>query len=231
MKVVILAGGYGTRIGEETQLKPKPMVEVGDKPILWHIMKIYSHYGFNDFIVCLGYKGYMIKEYFTNYFMHQSDVTIDLKNNNVKVHNSKAEPWQITLVVSLSPLRYIRRFPFFPLVGALYPRGWTRQCDRLLRLCRPRFSSKTSEDDSRTIMGDPPSLLRAHAERDPRNRPERTPWRRAASSMRRAICDRTRGAYLPPCTRNHFAAALTSSLLVFLDRCDRIGYAQHSGYA
>ena len=98
MKVVILAGGYGTRIGEETQLKPKPMVEVGDKPILWHIMKIYSYYGFNDFIVCLGYKGYMIKEYFTNYFMHQSDVTIDLKNNNVKVHHSKAEPWQITLV-------------------------------------------------------------------------------------------------------------------------------------
>ncbi len=98
MKVVILAGGYGTRLGEETQVKPKPMVEVGDKPLLWHIMKIYSHYGFNDFIICLGYKGYMIKEYFSNYFMHQSDVTIDLKNNNVKVHHSKAEPWQITLV-------------------------------------------------------------------------------------------------------------------------------------
>ncbi|MBI4778383.1 NTP transferase domain-containing protein, partial [Candidatus Desantisbacteria bacterium] len=83
MKVVILAGGYGTRLAEETVLKPKPMIEIGGKPILWHIMKIYSHYGFNDFIICLGYKGYAIKEYFSNYFLHMSDVTFDMTNNSV----------------------------------------------------------------------------------------------------------------------------------------------------
>ena len=98
MKVVILAGGLGTRLSEETDLKPKPMVEIGGKPILWHIMKIYSHYGFNDFIICLGYKGYMIKEYFANYFLHQSDVTIDLRDNKMEIHDSKAEAWKITLV-------------------------------------------------------------------------------------------------------------------------------------
>ena len=98
MKVVILAGGLGTRLSEETVMKPKPMVEIGEKPILWHIMKTYSHYGFNDFVICLGYKGYIIKEYFANYFLHQSDVTIDLKNNNIEFHNSAAEPWKITLV-------------------------------------------------------------------------------------------------------------------------------------
>ena len=98
MKVVILAGGLGTRISEETDHKPKPMVEIGGKPILWHIMKIYSHYGFNEFIICLGYKGYVIKEYFSNYFLHQSDVTLDLKNNNVQYHNARFEPWKITLV-------------------------------------------------------------------------------------------------------------------------------------
>ena len=98
MKVVILAGGLGTRLSEETDIKPKPMVEIGGKPILWHIMKIYSHYGFNDFVVCLGYKGYVIKEYFANYFLHQSDVTIDLKANNMEIHQSYAEPWKITLV-------------------------------------------------------------------------------------------------------------------------------------
>lgn len=98
MKVVILAGGLGTRLSEETSLKPKPMVEIGGMPMLWHIMKIYSSYGYNDFIVCLGYKGYLIKEYFTNYFLHQSDVTIDLTDNSVKVHDSFAEPWKITLV-------------------------------------------------------------------------------------------------------------------------------------
>lgn len=98
MKVVLLAGGLGTRLSEETDIKPKPMVEIGGKPVLWHIMKIYSHYGFNDFIVCLGYKGYVIKEYFANYFLHQSDVTIDLKRNSLEVHHSKAEPWKITLV-------------------------------------------------------------------------------------------------------------------------------------
>lgn len=98
MKTVILAGGLGTRISEETLLKPKPMIEIGGKPILWHIMKIYSHYGINDFIICLGYKGYVIKEYFINYFYHMSDVTIDIKNNNTKIHQSKSEPWKITLV-------------------------------------------------------------------------------------------------------------------------------------
>ncbi|RZJ57825.1 MAG: glucose-1-phosphate cytidylyltransferase [Hymenobacter sp.] len=98
MKVVILAGGLGTRLSEETVLKPKPMVEIGDMPILWHIMKIYSSHGFNDFIICLGYKGYVIKEYFANYFLHKSDVTINLKENSLQVHDSYAEPWNITLV-------------------------------------------------------------------------------------------------------------------------------------
>ncbi|WP_045687116.1 glucose-1-phosphate cytidylyltransferase [Hymenobacter sp. AT01-02] len=98
MKVVILAGGLGTRLSEETVLKPKPMVEIGDMPILWHIMKIYSAHGFNDFVICLGYKGYVIKEYFANYFLHKSDVTINLKENSLQVHDSFAEPWNITLV-------------------------------------------------------------------------------------------------------------------------------------
>jgi glucose-1-phosphate cytidylyltransferase len=98
MKVVLLAGGLGTRLSEETILRPKPMVEIGGMPILWHIMKIYSAHGFNDFIICLGYKGYIIKEYFANYFLHKSDVTIDLKDNSIKVHDSQAEPWTITLV-------------------------------------------------------------------------------------------------------------------------------------
>lgn len=100
MKVVILAGGLGTRLSEETDVKPKPMVEIGGKPILWHIMKIYSRYGFNEFIICLGYKGYVIKEYFANYFLHQSDVTIEIKNNkrHIEVHSCKAEEWRITLV-------------------------------------------------------------------------------------------------------------------------------------
>lgn len=98
MKVVILAGGFGTRLSEETDIKPKPMIEIGGKPILWHIMKIYSHYGFNDFIICLGYKGYVIKEYFSNYFLHQADVTIDLKENRMEVHDCKAEAWKITLI-------------------------------------------------------------------------------------------------------------------------------------
>lgn len=98
MKVVILAGGLGTRLSEETILRPKPMVEIGGMPILWHIMKIYSSQGFNEFIICLGYKGYLIKEYFANYFLHKSDVTIDLKENKLQVHDSYAEPWNITLV-------------------------------------------------------------------------------------------------------------------------------------
>jgi glucose-1-phosphate cytidylyltransferase len=98
MKVVILAGGLGTRLSEETVIKPKPMVEIGGKPILWHIMKIYSSYGYNDFVICLGYKGYVIKEYFANYFLHQSNVTFDVKNNTMEIHDSQAEPWKVTLV-------------------------------------------------------------------------------------------------------------------------------------
>lgn len=98
MKVVILAGGLGTRLSEETVIRPKPMVEIGGKPILWHIMKIYSHYGFNDFVVCLGFKGYVIKEYFSNYFLHMSDVTFDMSTNTMEVHHKKAEPWRVTLV-------------------------------------------------------------------------------------------------------------------------------------
>jgi glucose-1-phosphate cytidylyltransferase len=98
MKVVLLAGGMGTRLSEETVVRPKPMVEIGGKPILWHIMKMYSHYGFNDFIVCLGYKGYMIKEYFANYFLHTSDVTFDILHNQMEVHQKYAEPWKVTLV-------------------------------------------------------------------------------------------------------------------------------------
>ena len=98
MKVVILAGGLGTRISEETHLKPKPMIEIGGKPILWHIMKSYSAFGINDFVICCGYKGYMIKEYFANYFLHTSDVTFDMKNNKMEVHRKSAEPWKVTLV-------------------------------------------------------------------------------------------------------------------------------------
>lgn len=98
MKAVILAGGLGTRISEETGLKPKPMVEVGGKPIIWHIMKIYSHYGINEFVVCLGYKGYVIKEYFANYYRHMSDVTYDLAHNTQIIHNNNAEKWKVTLV-------------------------------------------------------------------------------------------------------------------------------------
>jgi glucose-1-phosphate cytidylyltransferase len=98
MKVVILAGGHGTRLGEETMIKPKPMVEIGNHPILWHIMKIYSAYGLNDFIICLGYKGYMIKHYFASFFLHNSDVTFDLRTNTMSVHHSRMEPWRVTLV-------------------------------------------------------------------------------------------------------------------------------------
>jgi glucose-1-phosphate cytidylyltransferase len=98
MKVVILAGGYGTRISEETHLRPKPMIEIGGRPILWHIMKIYAAHGLTDFVVCLGYKGYVIKEYFANYFMHMSDVTFDLGKNTTTVHRGHAEPWKVTLV-------------------------------------------------------------------------------------------------------------------------------------
>lgn len=98
VKAVILAGGMGTRISEESHLRPKPMIEIGGRPILWHIMKIYSHYGINDFVVCLGYKGYVIKEYFANYFLHSSDVTFDMLRNQMQVHQRNAEPWTVTLV-------------------------------------------------------------------------------------------------------------------------------------
>jgi len=98
MKVLLLAGGFGTRLSEETDIRPKPMAEIGGKPIIWHIMKGYSHYGFNEFVILLGYKGYYIKEYFGNYFLHQSDVTIDLSTNGIEVHNNTSEPWKVTLL-------------------------------------------------------------------------------------------------------------------------------------
>lgn len=98
MKAIILAGGLGTRISEESHLKPKPMIDIGGKPIIWHIMKIYSSYGINDFLICLGYKGYLIKEYFANYFLHMSDVTFDMQNNRMHVHEQHVEPWRVTLV-------------------------------------------------------------------------------------------------------------------------------------
>lgn len=98
MKAVILAGGFGTRLSEETMIRPKPMVEIGDYPILWHIMKIYSHYGINEFIICCGYKGYMIKEYFSNYFLHTSDVTFNLINNQIEILNKRSEEWKVTLI-------------------------------------------------------------------------------------------------------------------------------------
>lgn len=98
MKAIILAGGHGTRLSEETLIRPKPLVEIGEKPILWHIMKLYSYYGINDFIICLGYKGYLIKEYFANYYLHQSDVTFDMKNNKMDIHSNQCEPWKVTLI-------------------------------------------------------------------------------------------------------------------------------------
>ena len=98
MKAVLLAGGLGTRLSEETHLKPKPMVEIGGRPILWHIMKLYSHYGINEFIICAGYKGYIIKEYFANYFLHMSDVTFNLQQNSMEVHKKRSEPWKVTIV-------------------------------------------------------------------------------------------------------------------------------------
>ncbi|MBN1186307.1 MAG: glucose-1-phosphate cytidylyltransferase [Bacteroidales bacterium] len=116
MKVLILAGGIGSRLSEETELKPKPMVNIGDKPILWHIMMIYSHYGFTDFIILLGYKGYVIKEYFMNYYLHQSDVTIDLCNNTHKYFNNSSEPWKVTLIEtglqSMTGGRILRAKPY-----------------------------------------------------------------------------------------------------------------------
>lgn len=116
MKAVILAGGLGTRISEETYLKPKPMIEIGAKPLLWHILKIYSSHGINDFIICVGYRGYVIKEYFANYFLHMSDVTFDMKKNAMEVHSKNAEPWRVTVVDTGEPtqtggrLRRVRQY-------------------------------------------------------------------------------------------------------------------------
>lgn len=116
MKAVILAGGLGTRISEESHLKPKPMIEIGGKPIIWHILKIYSAHGINDFVICLGYKGYIVKEYFANYFLHTSDVTFDMENNRMEVHEKHAEPWRVTLVdtgentATGGRLKRVRRF-------------------------------------------------------------------------------------------------------------------------
>jgi glucose-1-phosphate cytidylyltransferase len=127
MKTVILAGGLGTRISEETDLKPKPMIEIGGLPILWHIMKIYSSYGFNEFVICLGYKGYLIKEYFANYFLHMTDVMIDIEKNQVEILNRKGEPWKITLIdTGLNTMtggrikqiqQYVNNQPFFLTYG------------------------------------------------------------------------------------------------------------------
>ena len=116
MKAVILAGGLGTRLSEETNVRPKPMVEIGGRPILWHIMKMYSHHGVNDFIVCLGYKGYFIKEYFANYYMHMADITLDVARNRMEIHDERAEPWRITMVdtgqdtMTGGRLRRVRKF-------------------------------------------------------------------------------------------------------------------------
>jgi glucose-1-phosphate cytidylyltransferase len=125
MKVVILAGGLGSRLSEETTVKPKPLVEIGGKPIIWHIMKIYSHYGHNDFIICLGYKGYLLKEYFANYFLHMSDVTLHLAENRMEVHRETAEPWRVTLIDTgeatqtggriKRAIPYVENDPFFAL--------------------------------------------------------------------------------------------------------------------
>jgi glucose-1-phosphate cytidylyltransferase len=116
MKAIILAGGFGSRLSEETILKPKPLIELGDKPIIWHIMKIYSYHGINEFIICCGYKGYQIKEYFANYFLHMSDITFDMKNNTTEVHQRNAEPWKVTLVdtgletMTGGRLKHVRKF-------------------------------------------------------------------------------------------------------------------------
>ena len=109
MKVVLLAGGFGTRISEESHLKPKPMIEIGEKPILWHIMKLYSHYGFHEFIICAGYKQHIIKEYFANYYLHNADLTFDLSTNQIQVHTPHAEPWKITVAVSYTHLDVYKR--------------------------------------------------------------------------------------------------------------------------
>lgn len=118
MKTLILAGGYGTRLSEETGIRPKPMVEIGNKPILWHIMKIYSHHGFNDFIILCGYKGHMIKEYFANYFLHHADVTFDLAANKMEIHNNPSEPWKVTLLDTgldtMTGGRVLRAKPYIP---------------------------------------------------------------------------------------------------------------------
>ena len=116
MKAVILAGGYGTRFSEETHNKPKPMIEIGGKPIIWHIMKLFSAYGINDFVICCGYKGYLIKEYFANYFLHMSDVTFDIKKNHMEVHHHYAEPWRVTLIDTFTEKRNSYYFNFVTVI-------------------------------------------------------------------------------------------------------------------
>lgn len=169
MKVVILAGGRGTRIAEESHLRPKPMIEIGGYPILWHIMKSYAHYGFSDFIVCLGYRGYMIKEFFSNFYLHNSDITVDVGQNRIEYHDSRAEPWRVTLVdTGLATLtggrvKRIRRFlhpeePFFLTYGdGLADIDLARQAAfhkshsllATMTVVRPpaRFGTTTIEDD------------------------------------------------------------------------------------
>ena len=121
MKVVILAGGMGTRLDEETQVRPKPMAEIGERPILWHIMKMYGHFGFNDFVICLGYKGYVIKEYFSNYFLHNSDVTFDVQSGSMEVHQVGAEPWRVTLIDTPGLPDFVGRS--VTVLAAVEPRG------------------------------------------------------------------------------------------------------------
>jgi glucose-1-phosphate cytidylyltransferase len=169
MKAVILAGGLGTRIAEETSTRPKPMVEIGGRPILWHIMKIYSHFGFHDFVICLGYKGYMIKEYFANYFLHMSDVTFHLAENRMEVHRETAEPWRVTLVDTGEEtqtggrvkrvLPYVADEPFFALtygdgvadidIGAEIAFHKSHGCRATVAVVRPakRFGAVAIEGD------------------------------------------------------------------------------------
>jgi glucose-1-phosphate cytidylyltransferase len=178
MKVVILAGGMGSRISEETILKPKPLIEIGGKPIIWHIMKIYSHYGYHDFIICLGYKGYLLKEYFANYFLHMSDVTFHLAENRMEVHRESAEPWRVTLVDTGEAtqtggrikrvLPYVENDPFFALtygdgvadidLMALIAFHKTHACKATVTAVRPakRFGAISIQNDRVTSFREKP---------------------------------------------------------------------------
>lgn len=158
MKVVILAGGFGTRLSEETHLRPKPMVEIGGKPILWHIMKSFSMYGFNEFIICCGYKGYIIKEYFANYLLHNSDVTIDLGTRSIDVHSHKAEPWKVTLIdtgeEALTAERLKRVFPYLKDEESFFFTYGDGLCDvNLTKLAK--FHQKHGKKASVTVVRPP----------------------------------------------------------------------------